>query len=225
MLLIETHMHNCEVSPCARAYAADIPLVYQNAGYNALAVTNHYSPYAFSFLDGITSIEKAKNFLRLSRLLIDQAEKCGLKAFLSMEVTLARYQWQDYLIYGDIEKGVLENPELYTYTQARLFDLAAKYEWAVFQAHPFRNGCTLGIPRFMHGIEVYNGVHNSKEVFDRSINFAKKNNLKMSSGGDFHYFGDEGKAGIFIPDGIDNEKQLALYLINNQPELFMINKY
>ena len=225
MLLIETHMHNCEVSPCAKAKAADIPLVYLKAGYNGLAVTNHFSVYAFSPLDGATSLEKVKNFLYLSKLLVNEAKKQGLKAFLSMEVTLAKYQWQDYLIYGDIEKGVLDNPNLYMFTQAQLFDLATKHGWAVFQAHPFRTGCTLGLPRFMHGIEVYNGSHNSNEVFKRSVNFAKKNNLKMCAGGDFHDFGEEAKAGIYIPEDIDNEEQLAQFLLNNQPELFMSNQY
>ncbi|HEY8389975.1 MAG TPA: PHP domain-containing protein [Clostridia bacterium] len=225
MLLLETHLHNCEVSPCARVTAPEIPSLYIQKGYNAIAVTNHYSAYAFSLIEGQNSLEKAKNFLNLSNLLVSEAKKQGLKAFLSMEVTLARYQWQDYLIFGDIQEGVLQNPDLYTYTQAQLFDLANKYNWVIFQAHPFRNGCTLGLPRFMHGIEVYNGCHHSKEVYQRSVNFAKKNNLKMSAGGDFHNIGDEGKAGIYIPEDIETEKQLAQYLLNNQPKIFMSDNY
>jgi hypothetical protein len=225
MILLETHLHNCETSPCARLTAQEIPPIYKDSGYQALAVTNHFSAYALSLQDGETLQDKAKNFLRYSKLLIDETKKVGLKAFLSMEVTLARYQWQDYLVFGDIEQAILEHPALYSYTQAQLFDLAQKYGWAVFQAHPFRPGCTLGLPKYMHGIEVYNGIHNSEEVYRRSVNYCKNNNLKMIAGGDFHDIGHQGKAGIYIPDDIDTEKQLADYLINNQPELFITNNY
>ena len=225
MLLLETHMHNCEVSPCAKAKALEIPSVYKEAGFDALAVTNHFSAYAFSLIEGNTSLEKVKNFLRLSELLVDEAKKQGLRAFLCMEVTLSRYQWQDYLVFGDIIQGIIDNPDLYMFTQEHLFELAIKYGWAVFQAHPFRTGCSFGIPKYMHGIEVYNGIHNSKAVFDRSVNFATKNNLKMSAGSDFHALGDEATAGIYIPEDIDNEQSLGQFLINSQPELYTFNKY
>lgn len=225
MILLETHLHNSEVSPCANLFAQEIPKIYKDAGYAALAVTNHLSAFAVSFLEGDTPQDRIKSFLKGSRLLIEAAQKEGLKAFLSMEVTLARYQWQDYLVYGDLEEGLMEHPFLYTYTQARLYELAQEYGWAVFQAHPFRQGCTLGAPQYMHGIEVYNGTHNSKEVFDRSINFCQNNNLKMIAGGDFHDTGHQGKAGIIIPEDINSEKQLAEYLINNQSELFIKTKY
>ncbi|NLC16928.1 MAG: hypothetical protein GX756_03525 [Clostridiales bacterium] len=225
MILLETHLHNCEISPCACVTAQEIPQIYKNAGYQALAVTNHFSAYALSLQEGETSQDKAKNFLRYSKLLIDEAKKIGLKAFLGMEVTLARYQWQDYLVYGDIEQGILEHPALYTYTQESLFELGKKYGWAIFQAHPFRSGCTLGLPKYMHGIEVYNGLHCSEEIYRRSVNFCQNNNLNMLAGGDFHNIGHQGKAGIYIPEDIDTDKQLVDYLINNQPELFISDNY
>ncbi|HEY8423714.1 MAG TPA: hypothetical protein VIL23_03025 [Clostridia bacterium] len=225
MILIETHLHNREASPCAALRASEIPKIYKDAGYQGIVVTNHFSAYALGLLNGGTPKDKAKAFLDGSKLLIEAAKQVGLKAFLGAEVTLARYQWQDYLIYGDIEQGLLENPMLYTYTQAQLVETAEKYGWAVFQAHPFRTGCTLGLAKYMHGIEAYNGNHNSRDVFERSLSFCENNNLKMIAGGDFHDLGQEGKAGIFIPEDIDTEKKLAEYLKNNQPELFTINKY
>jgi hypothetical protein len=225
MILLETHSHNCEISPCAIARAEEISKIYKAAGYQAIAVTNHFSAYVIGLIDGDTRQDRVRTFLQGSRLVLEAAKKEGLKAFLGAEITLARYQWQDYLVYGDIEEGLLKHPMIHTYTQAQLFELAREYGWAVFQAHPFRPGCTVGDSRYMHGIEVYNGNHNSREIYDRSIEFCQTHNLKMISGGDFHNIGQEGRAGIYIPDDIDNENQLAQYLINNQPELLMVNKY
>ncbi|HEY8443893.1 MAG TPA: PHP domain-containing protein [Clostridia bacterium] len=225
MILIETHLHNSEVSPCGLMRAEEIPKIYKDAGYQGIVVTNHFSAYVMGIIEGDTRQDRVRAFLNGSKLLVDAAKRLGLKAFLGAEVTLARYQWQDYLIYGDIEEGFLKHPMLHTYTQAQLFEVAQEFGWAVFQAHPFRMGCTVGDPKYMHGIEVYNGNHNSKEVFDRSINFCQNNDLKMIAGGDFHNIGQEGRAGIYIPEDIEDERQLAQYLLNNQPELFMINKY
>lgn len=226
MILLETHLHNIEASPCAQLLAEEIPPVYLKAGYGAIAVTNHYSAYNINaFIKGNSAVEKVHYFLEASKLLTNAAKKNGLKAYLSAEITLAKYQWQDYLVYGDLEEGLINNPDIYSYSQAQLFEAAEQYGWAIFQAHPFRTGCSVGIPRYMHGIEVYNGAHIDEEIYERGKEFCKKNNLKMISGGDFHNFGNEAEAGIFIPDDINTEVELAKFLRNEQSVLFMKNKY
>lgn len=224
-ILIETHLHNSEASPCAVMPARDIPALYLKAGYQGIVVTNHFSEYCLNtLLKRSTPFESVKAFFSNSRLAADAASSHGLKSFVGAEVTLAQYGWQDYLLYGELEEGFCDHPLLYLYTHEQLFELAHKYGWAVFQAHPFRAGCSVGDPQYMHGIEFFNGHNNGEDSDDRAQKFVNKFGLKSIAGGDFHNRGAEGKAGIFIPDDINTEGDLSACLINYQAKLFINRK-
>jgi hypothetical protein len=220
-MILETHLHTYLGSQCGKLSPALITNLYGRKGYDGIVITEHFSKSIFNdFYPKGSYEEKIGNLLLSYNQACKEAEKFKMKVFLGIEVGFSiNGKNFEFLIYGIDKDFLLANNEIYFLTQKQLFALCVKNQLFMAQAHPFRNNIQVGNPLYMHGVEVYNGNkrHNNHNL--KALAFAKKNNLIQISGSDFHQKEDLGLGGIIIPDNIENDKQLAAYLLSNQPKL------
>jgi hypothetical protein len=207
-------------SPCGKLDPQFITKLYKRKHYNGIIVTEHFTNYIINdFYPSGNYEEKINLFLKSYKLFETETKKNKMKIFLGMEIGLTGMVNSDYLIYGITEKFLLDNKNMYRLNQQQLFEVCTNNNLFMVQAHPFRKGITLGNPLYMHGVEVFNGNkrHNNHNI--KALRFAKKYNLKQSSGSDFHEKEDLATGGIIVPDGIETNNELISYFNNNQAKL------
>jgi len=82
----------------------------------------------------------------------------------------------------------------------------------IYQAHPFRAAVFPEKPEYLDGIEVYNGNPRHESHNEKAVEYAKKHNLKMISGSDFHQAGDLARGGIVLTAAPKDSMELAKML-------------
>ncbi len=216
---IETHCHTLYGSGCGLTDSNTIVRRYLEAGYNGVIITNHFYKSAFEEYKGDTRKEKLDFYFSLFDEVKEIGASKGLKVFLGTEIRVE--DRNDYLLYGFDRSFLYDNKPLYEYNQKEMFKLADKNGFFFAQAHPFRNGVLeVGDPKFMHGIEKFNGHFHHINNNEKASEFCEKNNLIGLSGTDFHDPDQPITAGIFIPDSVKNETQLVECLFNKNFSLY-----
>jgi hypothetical protein len=198
----------------------DLPIIFLRNGVGGIIITDHYSQYSFSMLMQSSFLAKLDYYFSVYHWLADECEKKGLKIMFGSEIALNNDLWQDFLIFGDIEKPFRRNFELYNYTQEELFYFCLDNNLLMFQAHPFRAGVTLSDVVNVHGLEVFNGNINTAGVCLRSMELCRKHDLMQIAGSDFHYPKNAGKAGVYLPQEAWTGNGFVEYYRKNTPELF-----
>ncbi len=224
MIKFEIHCHTLHGSYCGLADADTIVKRYLDAGYGGLVVTNHYYDSAFEAYPGENKKEKLDFYFSLYEKVKEIGEKQGLRVLLGSEVKVNSEN--DYLLFGFDRKIFYDNKPLYQFTQEEMFRLAEKQGFFFAQAHPFRvKGVkSVGDPKLMHGIERFNGHFHHINNNEQAGEFCQKNNLIGLSGTDFHTPDQPITAGVFLPDYVMDEKQLANCLFNRNFSLYCDEK-
>lgn len=201
----ELHAHTKEVSPCAELSAQDVAERYIADGYTTVSVSNHYCDYVIDNA-GSTWEEKIEHYLSGYRLMREYA-KGRLNVLLGCELRFAG-SWNDYLIFGLSEEFLISHPDLHKMNLPSFSELAHENGLLIVQAHPFRNGMTVVDPKYLDGVEVFNGHigHDSRNRIADA--WAKKYGLLRTSGTDFHHPHQRGIAGIMTDAPVVCEQQL-----------------
>ncbi|MDO4491386.1 MAG: PHP domain-containing protein [Lachnospiraceae bacterium] len=199
MYKIEPHLHTAYISKCAWMGAAPIVRWYCEAGYDAICVTDHYNRTCFDYshIDIHGEGDKVKQFLEGYYRVKEEAQSCGLKVYEGAELRFDGSE-NDYLLYG-FHHELLADPEQLMSEGLAAFAPKYRADGAVLiQAHPFREGCTPAPAEYLDGVEVINNnprhVHHANN--DKALEFAKKHNLLMTAGSDFHEPGEAATTGI-----------------------------
>lgn len=218
---LEMHAHSRGGSSCAQADVEEMLPIYKKAGYGGIVLTNHCCEASFALYPGETYFEKLEFYFSLYEKFRDAALKAGIKPFFGSEVRAYDPEgyFSEYLLYGADQKFFTDNPVLYTLTQKQLFALAQENGVFMAQSHPFRNGVKAGYYGYLNGVEVFNGhkFHTNRNFVAKA--FAQGFGLKEIAGTDFHMVEQSPVGGIYIPENIDTDKQLAEYLFSEKPEL------
>ena len=213
MILTEPHLHTNIGSSCGLVSPAEITRLYKEAGYRAIVVTDHY------FKKTITTYNKSVDaWLEGYREVRREGRKAGIKVFLGMELRLDSIV-EDFLVYGFDEAFIVKNEKIYQLLLPELFGLLDSLGCLIYQAHPFREGTNVQSPRFLHGIEVFNGKLRQENNNDKAKAYADKHSLLRIAGSDFHRYEDTGTGGIYIDEAVETEKELAEYLKSNDVKL------
>lgn len=193
----DTHVHTNEVSRCGQVPAKNVVKIYLEAGYHGIVITDHYYDDYFENLGNLSWDKKIDFYLEGFKLASAMGEQLGLQVILGMEIRFTENA-NDYLVYGIDETFLKENKELYKLNLKTFADLISGRDILIVQAHPFRQKMIPASPKFLDGVEVYNGNprHDSKN--DMAYEFALKNQLIMLSGSDFHRVDDLSAAGGII---------------------------
>lgn len=209
----ETHLHTKETSGCAKVSAFEIPQLYKDAGYDAIVVTDHYSPNFFEPRRDIDWDRCVRQYLEGYFIAAREGVKIGLPVLLGMEITFEESH-NDYLVYGFDERFLYHHPRLYKKKLKDFRKIADKYGLFVAQAHPFRPHMQEVKPKFLDGMEIFNGNPRHNSHNDLAEEHARKHKLIPLSGSDFHQREDLARGGIIIDEFIGNSEDLASYLRN-----------
>lgn len=205
----EMHVHTSEVSPCACVKAKDIVVLYRQAGYDAIVVTDHFNNYVLEQYKG-SEKQKVERYLKGYLKAKEEGERIGLKVFFGIESHLLPER-ADFLFYGATPDFLLEYPKLYELSQKEAFEVCCRHGILFLQAHPFRHQGPRN-PEYMHGMEVYNGNLRNPSHNALTAQFVRQYpQFILTSGSDFHMYEDVGCGGMFLPD-ISDETELAKVL-------------
>lgn len=208
---IDLHTHTKEVSSCGQVPARRLVELYHQAGYDGVVITDHFYEGYFESLTGLTWNQKIDCFLSGYRNAAEVGAKLGFHVLLGAEFRFTENN-NDYLMYGFEENFLLNQQALYSLSLAQFYQHTTNTNILIYQAHPFRSGMIPANPRYLHGVEVFNGNprHNSRNQL--AYEYAIKHGLKMSSGSDFHQPQDLGSGGIMVTEEITAATQLTRLL-------------
>lgn len=151
----EIHCHTKEVSRCGALPVAELIKIYKDAGYSGIVLTDHYSPMTFNPSEFFSKKKAIDHYLRAYR----EAKKYNTDDFtvlLGMELRF-HATVNDYLIYGISEELLYDIPFLLHLYIRRASKLLRSKGCLFLQAHPFRKFITRANPKYLDGVEVYNG--------------------------------------------------------------------
>ncbi len=217
MLLAETHCHTAEVSLCGCVPAAEIPALYKSSGYGLIVCTDHYNHWTLAEL-GNDRASQIDRWLSGYRAMKQAGDAAGITVLLGMELALPGFSGE-FLLYGLKEELLFQNPELCMWSLEQVCQMAREEGLLVYQAHPFRDNMERAPAELLHGVEVYNGNrrHNSRN--EMAVEHAARHGLRQIAGSDFHQLEDLGRGGIWLPDGIADNKGLVAVLLERNPAI------
>ena len=212
----ELHAHTCEVSPCADLTVEEVTERYIAVGYTTLVLTNHYCDYVIDNA-GETWEEKIGHYLSAYRAMKEYAGD-RLHILLGCELRFTE-NFNDYLVFGMTEDFLKEYPELHKMTLKTFSELSRRMGFLLVQAHPFRNRMTVMPPKYLDGIEVFNGHHGHDSRNQLADAYARRYHLLRTSGSDFHHVSSVESAGILTSDPVTSMEQLVEILKSGDCEL------
>lgn len=199
----ELHCHTGCVSRCGRVEPERIVELYRQYNYNGIVVTDHYSPMTFT---PNWNPQKQIDFYLEGYRRMKRAAGDDFTVLLGME--LRHYaSADDYLIYGVTEEFLYNAGNLMMCGVPEMKKFCDENGFLLMNAHPFRPFRTRCNPKYLDGIEVYNGKTPKKEN-DKALEWAEKNGKIMVSGSDFHTEKHVARGGIITNEPIKNNKQL-----------------
>ncbi len=206
----EIHAHTKETSLCAQISAEELVNKYKEAGYSGIVITNHYSPMTFTLSEFFNKKKAVNHFLAGYRK-AKEFETEDFSVLLGVELRFYATV-NDYLIYGVTEDMLYELPfllPLYIKKASRLF----REKGCLFlQAHPFRQFIRRANPKYLDGVEVFNGKA-TKEANESSLKWAEEINTKIkTSGSDCHRETGVGLGGIITEEPIKTNEDLLRIL-------------
>lgn len=215
--MYEAHFHTSDVSTCAHISAKDAVELYKNAGYSGVVVTDHFSQDCFdNKYEGNSWKEKIDYFLRGYH----NAKKYETEDFAVILGLEARFENDnDYLVYGADEDFLYKN-EWFTKMNIKQFKkLCEANQITIIQAHPFRIDSTITNPRYIDGIEIYNGNRRHDSSNNIAEMWAKKHGFITTSGSDFHEYEDLARGGIALDRFVKDSKEFRAELLAGRYEL------
>lgn len=220
MIMVETHCHTGDVSPCGQVDGEKIIADYAAKGYGMVMITDHY--YQRIWDKNKPWEENANFYLSGYRKCRKAGEKLGVNVLLGMEIQFNGDGPHDYLVYGPDEDFIRTHPYLNEMEPRAFQKLARERGYLTFCAHPYRKGAEPTEPPFCDGVEIYNGHPRHFSRNKLALEFADSYGLMTSSGSDYHMLEDVGRGGIMVPELVDSMPKLVAYLKERRhPELII----
>lgn len=191
---IDPHVHSKGISLCSCVTYQEIIDEKKRLGYDGAILTNHCQKWYYPAAEHSSFIER---IIEEYRAAAEYAKTQNFQLWLGIEVTLHEPHYADWLLYGVTEEFLRQTPCLYTLTQKQLFALCEEYGILMIQAHPFREGQSPCEPAYMHGVEIN---CNARDIGNVGLveEFAKKHNLMITCGVDYHQYEHNYFGGMFV---------------------------
>ncbi len=193
MYRYELHCHTGGVSLCATIPPKELVRKYEKAGYSGLVLTDHYSPMTFMLHHYLRPQKAIEHYLSTYHEL---KAWCGDSFTVLLGLELRRYAAvNDYLVYGVEEDWLRRQPNMLRWNEKKLYTEAHRQGYLVYQAHPYRPLIYRCDPKYLDGIEVFNG-HTDAQRNQKALNWARSLHKPMTSGSDTHRDADMPFGGI-----------------------------
>ena len=218
----EIHAHTKNTSRCGQLDAEELVKKYKEAGYSGIVITDHYSPMTFNpgeFFNKKKAIEHYLQGYRKAKVL----ETDEFSVLLGMELRFYATV-NDYLVYGITEDMLFNLPFLLPLYIKKASNILRKRGCLFIQAHPFREFIRRANPKYLDGVEVFNGKA-PKEANDKSLQWAESFGAKIKCGGsDCHRETGVALGGIITNEPIKTNDDLIRILKSGNFKLIN-NKY
>lgn len=186
---LELHAHSSPASGCSEVPADELVSVFKEAGYDGIAITNHFIAEVERFGDKTTAIEKFKKDLQLAQ---ETGDKLGIKVYAGAELRFHNHSDNDYLFFGYTPD---ELPDIFDYLNTDLETFVKEYKKEsslLIQAHPFRNNMIRMNSELLDAIEAFNVHQNHNSRVAVAAKYAAAEGKIMTVGSDYHHPGFEG---------------------------------
>lgn len=175
----ELHLHTFPVSACSEIRPDEAVEIYAEAGVDSIVVTNHLGSW-------VRTSYSAEEYLSDYYEAREAGERYGVNVILGAELRFDGSN-NDYLIYG-IDENDVDTLGYYTASDIATFYKEFKNDRnVIIQAHPFRAGMERVPSEFLDGIEVFNLHPNHNCRVGVAARYARKENLIVTCGTDFHH--------------------------------------
>ncbi len=213
VMLIDLHAHTSGISRCCRANAEEVIDTAGKHGFDGIALTNHYTKAYYTEESYHGWIERYIEEWHLCRELGD---KSGLRVFCGIEITQESDPRVHILVYGCDESFLRTHHKLCDMSLQELYTLCHQHGCAVVQAHPFRAGATVQNTAYLDGVEI-NCHPLYKNTYASDVEkAAREANIALLCGCDYHKDTYRPHGGVFLPDDIVTDKDLADYILNSK---------
>lgn len=208
-MLIDLHAHTKAISKCCKADIAEVIEAAKSQGIDGVVLTNHFQKSYFAN----TSEEMfTEAYIQEYYTMREEAHKTGFRCFFGVEVSMERYPSVHMLIYGLDPNFLRTNRGLCDLSLQELYGLVRENNGILIQAHPFRNGTTIMDTAFLDGVEI-----NCHPLYKRSyctelIARGKADRRCVTCGGDYHADTYRPKCGVYLPETVQTEQELAMFL-------------
>lgn len=202
--LYDPHTHTAESSRCGRLSAAEVVERYANHGFSGLAVTDHLHPEYLSRIDTQHNWDAVMDhYLAGYHASKKRGDELGLDVILGAELRFPEND-NDYLVYGIDEQWLRSNPYVCCMSAQEFFN-QFQHEVLIIHAHPFREGSAPVQEGAVHGAEVVNGNPRHDNHNDRARELCRRHpEYYRLAGSDTHRDGDEARAGIILPERVQD---------------------
>ena len=187
-------------------------------GYDAVVITDHYTPQTFARRRHLSWPEQVDWFLSGYQAAREAGRALNITVLPGMEIRFQENS-NDYLVYGIDRTFLVTCPDLFQMTIESFSALARANGLLIYQAHPFRNKMTIVNPRFLFGLEGINSHPRHESRNDIAQAWAKKHHLPVIAGSDFHQAGDQGGSRLIFPRPIQTNKALVDALQGRQYQI------
>lgn len=210
-MLIDLHEHSGGISTCCRVDVHTILDRTKEAGLNGIVLTNHYTNLYYDSASYGAWIER---YIAEYEEAKDYGATIGCRVFLGTEISLCAVKESLHLlIYGVTPAFLRQHPRLCELGQKELYELVHQNGMILVQAHPFRPGNYLLNTDYLDGVEL--NCHPKHTTHSDALPaLAHEKGLILTCGGDYHAdVPYRPVCGVFLPDDIRNESELAHYLL------------
>lgn len=213
MYKIETHLHTTHTSKCGHLTAPVLAKAYKEAGYDAIAVTDHYNRDTVKYLDlDLTCTDGLlEKFLDGFHRMEDACGELGIRVYKGAELRFDECD-NDYLLYGWPDELLRDMPRNLKMSVVEFSKLAREAGALLIQAHPYRKKCTPAIACYLDGVEIRNGNPRHNSHNGRAEAYAREFGLIATAGSDCHQPEDVARTGILMPRLPQDEAALVRML-------------
>lgn len=186
---LELHAHSSPASGCSEVPADELVRVFKEAGYDGIALTNHFIANSDYTGSKENTIEMFKKDIYLAQ---ETGDKLGIKVYAGAELRFHNHSNNDYLFFG---YTLDELPDIFDYLNTDLETFVKEYKKEsslLIQAHPFRNDMIRMNSDLLDAIEAFNVHQNHNSRVAVAAKYAAAEGKIMTVGSDYHHPGFEG---------------------------------
>lgn len=184
---VQLHMHTAETSRCGVASAAEMVRACKAAGYDLVAITDHFFNANIGCDKNAPWAEKVECLFRGYYAAKAEGDRIGLEVIRGWETFTGG---PELLTYGLDEDFLLAHPDIDKLDYYEYIRLVNEAGGTLIHAHPYRQAWY--IPDFtpdwrsVEAYEVYNHQNKLPEYNRKAYADAKEHNLLMFAGSDAH---------------------------------------
>ncbi|MDR1193549.1 MAG: PHP domain-containing protein [Peptococcaceae bacterium] len=207
MYKYDIHIHTAETSRCGHLKAAEIVNAYKKLGYAGICITDHLHDFYFDIMEWHDDWQKCiDRFMYGYKLAKEAGDAAGLDVIFGAEIRFTEND-NDFLLFGIDEDWLRSRPFVCHVTHREFFH---KYGDSVLilQAHPYRDKFPV-LSDCIHGLEVANCNPRQKNRNELAVELALSHpELIRVCASDTHQWGDEGQAGIILPNPVKDSYEM-----------------